>query len=94
MTSQEGMALIQQALLQIDESLWLPQWSFDFWIIPYLAGRGISRDRLRQFMTAANGLLKLGMCGVSDRLRQRELLDLLIAALRGLPATRVAGECG
>jgi p-methyltransferase len=60
MTSRDGMALIEGAFREICEPLWMPQWSFDFWIIPYLAGRGVSHEMFRKFMTAANGLHVLG----------------------------------
>jgi radical SAM PhpK family P-methyltransferase len=57
MDSLEAMNHIERLFLSVDESLWLPQWSFDFWIIPYLIGRGISAERFKQFMTVANKLL-------------------------------------
>ena len=42
MDSLEAMDHIDKMFLTIDESLWLPQWSFDFWTIPYFIGRGFS----------------------------------------------------
>ena len=58
MASLEAMGHIERMFLEIDESEWLPQWSFDFWIIPYLIGRGLTPDSFRRFMAAANSLLK------------------------------------
>jgi len=67
MNSLEAMDHIERMFLTIDKSLWLPQWSFDFWIIPYLLGRGISLERLRGFMTLANKLLALEIAYVPER---------------------------
>ncbi len=88
MTSREGMRLIEKAFLEISESLWMPQWSFDFWIIPYLAGRGISHDVFRRFMAAANRLLALGFEPPTEARseRQAELIKLLGESVCGLQA--------
>jgi radical SAM PhpK family P-methyltransferase len=59
MTSQEAMEHIDDIFLGIKESQWLPQWSFDFWIIPYLLGKGMSLDRFKRFVGEANKLLAL-----------------------------------
>jgi p-methyltransferase len=67
MESLEAMDHIERLFLTIDESLWLPQWSFDFWISPYLIGRGISAERFRQFMTSADELLALDIAVVPER---------------------------
>jgi radical SAM PhpK family P-methyltransferase len=45
MDSIAAMGHIERMFLEVDESLWLPQWSFDFWIIPYLIGKGLSAER-------------------------------------------------
>ncbi|HYP40112.1 MAG TPA: PhpK family radical SAM P-methyltransferase, partial [Chloroflexia bacterium] len=58
MESLEAMDYIEEAFLTIDESLWLPQWSFDFWIIPYFLGKGISIAQFRDLMTCANRILE------------------------------------
>jgi p-methyltransferase len=59
MDSLEAMDHIDKMFLTIDESLWLPQWSFDFWTIPYLLGRGISFERFKGFMTLSHKMLAL-----------------------------------
>lgn len=87
MTSQEAMGLIERMFLEIDESVWLPQWSFDFWIIPYLHGRGVSPDVFRQAMIAANKLLALEIAHVAEPLRSSQQaihLSELTAAMRGV----------
>jgi p-methyltransferase len=59
MDSLTAMDHIDKMFLSIDESIWLPQWSFDFWIIPYLLGKGISFEQFREFMFHASKLLAL-----------------------------------
>jgi radical SAM PhpK family P-methyltransferase len=66
MDSSEAMDHIDRLFLTIDESQWLPQWSFDFWIIPYLMGRGISLDRFNEFMICANKMLALEIAFVPE----------------------------
>lgn len=70
MDSLEAMGHIERMFLTIDESLWLPQWSFDFWSIPYLVGRGISFDRFKDFMTAAHKMLALEIASVPPHQKQ------------------------
>jgi len=81
MDSLEAMEHIERAFLTIDESEWLPQWSFDFWIIPYLMGKGVSREELKEFMRIANQLLRLEVATVDSRERahlQRRSLRQLV----------------
>lgn len=77
MTSRVAMQLIEDAFLQIEESVWLPQWSFDFWIIPYLRGRGLTSQAFRQAMRAAQDLLALGIRGDDEGVRARVQADAL-----------------
>jgi p-methyltransferase len=59
MNSMGAMDHIDRSFLEIDESTWLPQWSFDFWTIPYLLGRGRSLERFGELMRWAHKLLAL-----------------------------------
>jgi p-methyltransferase len=61
---------IERMFLTIRESAWLPQWSFDFWIIPYLCGQGIGPDVFRRFMQEANKLLALQIASVNPDQRR------------------------
>lgn len=70
MDSLEAMDHIDRMFLTVDESLWLPQWSFDFWTIPYFIGRGFSFDRFKSFMTQAHNLLKLEIASVPELQKQ------------------------
>jgi len=70
MNSLEAMDHIDRMFLTIDESLWLPQWSFDFWTIPYLLGRGISFARFKDFMTLSHKMLALEIASLPTQQKQ------------------------
>jgi p-methyltransferase len=70
MSSLEAMDHIDRLFLSISESAWLPQWSFDFWIIPYLFGRGITRTLFETWMKHANELLRLEIAGIDGARRE------------------------
>jgi len=59
MESLEAMDHIDRMFLTIDGSTWLPQWSFDFWIIPYMLGRGLGLDQFNVLMRLVHRLLAL-----------------------------------
>ncbi|HEX5082874.1 MAG TPA: PhpK family radical SAM P-methyltransferase [Blastocatellia bacterium] len=71
MDSLEAIAHIDRMFLTIDESIWLPQWSFDFWIIPYLLGKGVSIERFKDFMTPAHRLLALNIASAPEHQKQQ-----------------------
>jgi radical SAM PhpK family P-methyltransferase len=81
MDSLEAMEQIENMFLALDESIWLPQWSFDFWSIPYLLGRGISLSNFHEFMKIAHKLLTLEIALVADqpkRMMQQEYTNSLV----------------
>jgi radical SAM PhpK family P-methyltransferase len=85
MDSMEAMNQIERMFLDIKESHWLPQWSFDFWIIPYLLGKGISLERFKNFMTSANKMLALEIASFPKSEKaalQREYKQYMVEALR------------
>jgi len=85
MSSLEAMDHIDRIFLSINESQWLPQWSFDFWIIPYLIGRGISVDKFKDFMTLANKLLAMEIAFVpasQKSAKQRQLLQSMANTIK------------
>jgi p-methyltransferase len=69
----------------VDGPAWLPQWSFDFWIIPYLLGKGLAREDILHFTTAANRMLAIDLASLpaaqKTRLEQ-EALDTLVSGAR------------
>jgi p-methyltransferase len=85
MDSLEAMDHIDRMFLSVNESIWLPQWSFDFWTIPYLIGRNITLDHFKNFMAAAQGLLRLEIASVEDYQKeshQRPHLSTIISGAK------------
>jgi len=77
MDSLSAMDQIDQMFLRVRESIWLPQWSFDFWIVPYLMGRGMSLDQFKSFMSQAHNLLALEIAAVPKDDKKTAQTDLL-----------------
>jgi radical SAM PhpK family P-methyltransferase len=85
MDSLEAMDHIDRMFLSVNESTWLPQWSFDFWTIPYLLGRGISMESFNSFMTQAHKMLTLEIASVPERRKQamqQEHFKLILSGAR------------
>jgi radical SAM PhpK family P-methyltransferase len=80
MDSLEAMDHIERIFLTIKESTWLPQWSFDFWTIPYLLGRGVSLEKFKRLMTWAHKMLALEIASVpadqKSRMQQEYLQSM------------------
>jgi p-methyltransferase len=57
---------IDRIFLTIKDSFWLPQWSFDFWTIPYLLGKGITLEKFKKLMAQAHKLLALEIASVPE----------------------------
>ena len=88
MDSLEAMDHIDRMFLTVKESTWLPQWSFDFWIIPYLIGKGISLGQFKEFMRDAHNLLTLEIASVPEeqkRSRQQKYLEHMVTGARNWP---------
>jgi radical SAM PhpK family P-methyltransferase len=77
MESMEAMDWIERTFLSVEDSVWLPQWSFDFWIIPYLMGKGVELADFRDFMKLSQGLMALGIASVPAAERARREQELL-----------------
>lgn len=95
MESLEAMDHIDRMFLTINESIWLPQWSFDFWTIPYLIGRGISFDDFRSFMADAQKMLRLEIAFVPERQKQsmqKECLAKMVSGARSWPTRAYAAR--
>lgn len=67
MDSLAAMDHIDRMFLEVQESTWLPQWSFDFWFIPYALGRGLTREQFKTFTDGAEELLRLEIATVPER---------------------------
>lgn len=95
MDSLEAMDHIDRMFLTIKESTWLPQWSFDFWIVPYLLGKGISLGQFKQFMSEAHNMLTLEIASLPEeqkRSRQQKHLENMVAGARAWSQSSSAGE--
>lgn len=93
MDSLEAMDHIDRMFLTVKESIWLPQWSFDFWIIPYLMGKGISLGQFKQFMSEAHNLLTLEIASLPEeqkRSRQQKHIENMVAEAKGWPQSSSA----
>jgi len=89
MSSPEAMDHIERMFLEIKESLWLPQWSFDFWFIPYFLGKGLSVDNFRTFLAHASRLLTLDLeyaPAAEKRRMQTEHMREMVDAIKSWPA--------
>lgn len=71
MDSMEAMDAIERTFLTVDNAVWLPQWSYDFWIIPYLMGKGVDLDDFRKFTRGAQKLMALGVATVPEHEKAR-----------------------
>ena len=86
MDSLEAMDHIDKMFLTINESTWLPQWSFDFWIIPYLNGRGISFQQFKDYMATAQKMLEMEIAFVPPAQKskaQQEYLQSMVTMASG-----------
>lgn len=81
MTSLEAMDHIDRMFLTIKESVWLPQWSFDFWFIPYALGKGIPINDFKKFVSHANKLLSMEIAAYDadgkSRMQKRYLSEMV-----------------
>jgi radical SAM PhpK family P-methyltransferase len=88
MTSLEAMDHIDRMFLTIKESVWLPQWSFDFWFIPYALGKGISIPDFKKFVSYANQMLamEIAYCDADGKSRmQKKHLNEMVTLAKKWP---------
>lgn len=86
MDSVEASAHVERVFRSIDASTWLPQWSFDFWFLPYILGRGVTLPQFREVMRVAHDLLRLEMDdqpGHRKLVAQHALLKRMTGAMAG-----------
>jgi p-methyltransferase len=85
MDSAEAMDHIDRMCLTVKDSIWLPQWSFDFWSIPYLLGKGLTLEQFKHLMAWAHKLLTLEIASVPPAQRrsmQQEYLNSMVRLMR------------
>jgi p-methyltransferase len=85
--SDTAMDLLEEMIFEIGPEGWLPQWSFDFWALPYLLGRGLDRDDIVRFLQLANARLAMELEGVPEddpaRDGNRRAMDAFISGVAG-----------
>lgn len=84
MSSLEAMDHIERMFLTIQESVWLPQWSFDFWFIPYIMGKGVTLDQFEGFVRHANKLLAADIASVPPLEKRRIYNTYLKTMIEGV----------
>lgn len=57
MAWEEGCELVIKLFKEVTDSTWLPMYDFDFWILPYLEGKGVSLEDINRFVSTCNDLL-------------------------------------
>jgi radical SAM PhpK family P-methyltransferase len=89
MSSSEAAALTDHMFDQVTESIWLPLYDFDFWSLPYLAGKGLDAAGLKPMLRVTQDIMRLRDSGSADEARVRlleEQLSQQIAAVDLVPA--------
>lgn len=54
---EQGCEEVLKLFRNVSNSTWLPMYDFDFWILPYLEGKGMSMDQIKRFVTACGDVL-------------------------------------
>lgn len=85
MDNVEAMNHIDRMFMTVENSIWLPQWSFDFWIIPYLMGHDISLGLFKDLMHNAQELLTLELAKTPEgemKNMQQEYINNMVSSVR------------
>jgi p-methyltransferase len=56
---EQGCEMVLKLFGSVTDSTWLPMYDFDFWILPYLEGKGIGLDQIKRFVGACDDLLSM-----------------------------------
>ncbi len=56
--SSKASEWVYQMFSEINESIWLPMYHFDFWSIPILAEHGMNVEKLKMFLISFNKMIK------------------------------------
>jgi p-methyltransferase len=51
--------MVLKLFRSVTSSTWLPMYDFDFWILPYLEGKGMTPDQIQRFVNACDDLLSM-----------------------------------
>ncbi|MET0645781.1 MAG: radical SAM protein [Pyrinomonadaceae bacterium] len=56
---EQGCEMSLRLFREVSNSDWLPMYDFDFWILPYLQGKGLTLEQIKGFVGACNDLLAM-----------------------------------
>jgi p-methyltransferase len=56
---EQGCEMVLKLFKTVSNSTWLPMYDFDFWILPYLEGKGLTVEQIKNFVGACDDLLSL-----------------------------------
>lgn len=54
---EQACDMVMNLFTKVNGSTWLPMYDMDFWILPYLRGKGMSFDQIKQFIGLCSQLL-------------------------------------
>jgi anaerobic magnesium-protoporphyrin IX monomethyl ester cyclase len=77
MDCQTACELIEEAMLAIRHSIWMPQYGFEQWSTFYLQRKGMSMDQIKTFVNCFNELVKDKVAGRSRGRTDPRLLENL-----------------
>ncbi len=78
MNSMQASDWVDKMFLTVKNSIWLPQYNFDFWIIPTLLGKGMSQEQIMSFVKGFNALLRNKFIPEPDRILRQAINNLEI----------------
>jgi p-methyltransferase len=86
---EQGCEMVLKLFGEVSNSTWLPMYDFDFWILPYLEGKGLSVDQIKKFVSACDDLLSQeidlprGGKRITDRSQAENHLRQVCADIQG-----------
>ena len=75
MDSATACDLVDEMFLSVKNSLWLPQWGFEFWSLFYLQRWGMTREQVKAFVRSFNAVIRNGLRDPSRREIPTMMLD-------------------
>ncbi len=95
---EQGCEMVLKLFNTVSNSTWLPMYDFDFWILPYLEGKGLTIDQIKNFVSSCGDLLSMeidvprGGKRITDRGQAENKLRQICAEIQSssFPAAAVA----
>jgi p-methyltransferase len=94
---EQGCEEVLKLFASVTNSTWLPMYDFDFWILPYLEGKGLTLDQIKTFVKTCGDLLSMEIgvargTPVTDRAKVENSLRQICGEIqRGAFARAAAG---